>query len=164
MCWGWLSTRQQIRMTRDSSSFTFRLHLCTLQQVHFITSSSLVASYLHFFETFNKHFLKAHRKLSNIYEFLLQRPRQRYIRVLNHQMKKSHEYFFAIVGVLVAIAGLISGIYFGIKETQSDDTTTPCSSNLCLNGGTCAVRGTRYTCACADGYSGDQCQTRRKFS
>ena len=75
-------------------------------------------------------------------------------------MKSRTELFFAILGAVVGIAGLICGIYFGIKETQSDDTTTPCTSNPCQNGGTCAVTGNQYTCDCPTGYFGTNCEER----
>lgn len=35
----------------------------------------------------------------------------------------------------------------------------PCSPNPCLNGGTCTVSGTTYSCGCAAGFEGTTCQT-----
>ncbi|XP_006818169.1 uncharacterized protein LOC100376577, partial [Saccoglossus kowalevskii] len=37
--------------------------------------------------------------------------------------------------------------------------TNPCSSNPCQNSGTCVAFNTYYTCTCATGYAGTQCQT-----
>jgi len=35
----------------------------------------------------------------------------------------------------------------------------PCLPNPCLNGGTCAVSGTSYSCSCVAGFEGTTCQT-----
>jgi len=32
------------------------------------------------------------------------------------------------------------------------------SSKYCINGGTCHENGGSYTCTCAEGYEGDNCQ------
>ncbi|VDI76307.1 Hypothetical predicted protein [Mytilus galloprovincialis] len=36
---------------------------------------------------------------------------------------------------------------------------TPCSSDPCLNSGTCSFSGTTYSCACTYGYYGTECQS-----
>ncbi len=40
-----------------------------------------------------------------------------------------------------------------------------CSNNPCLNRATCTVTGTgsTYTCTCASGYTGNNCQTSKNF-
>ena len=38
--------------------------------------------------------------------------------------------------------------------------TDACSSNPCLNGATCKVVASEYSCTCAYGYTGTTCQTR----
>ena len=39
-----------------------------------------------------------------------------------------------------------------------------CSSNPCLNGGSCTDKINGYTCSCQPGYTGAQCQTSEKYS
>ncbi|KAM8885093.1 uncharacterized protein AB9W97_012868 [Spinachia spinachia] len=34
-----------------------------------------------------------------------------------------------------------------------------CTENICLNGGSCSMSGSIYTCNCAPGYNGDLCET-----
>ena len=34
-----------------------------------------------------------------------------------------------------------------------------CFNNPCLNGAVCTTNGNSYTCSCAAGYSGTNCQT-----
>ena len=36
-----------------------------------------------------------------------------------------------------------------------------CSSSPCQNGGTCTDAVNSYTCACVDGYNGDDCETSK---
>lgn len=37
--------------------------------------------------------------------------------------------------------------------------SSDCSSSLyCVNGGTCMENGDQYSCTCADGYEGNNCQ------
>ena len=40
----------------------------------------------------------------------------------------------------------------------------PCLSNPCLNGATCAVNGNAYTCVCAPGFEGINCETQGENS
>ena len=54
--------------------------------------------------------------------------------------------------------------YYGTNCQYSSVNTNPCSSNPCLNGGTCQVVQTgtgacSYVCLCCGGYSGTNCQT-----
>jgi len=52
-----------------------------------------------------------------------------------------------------------SGAWTGTAPTCVAQTS-PCTPNPCQNGGTCTVTGTTtYSCACADGYTGTNCQT-----
>jgi hypothetical protein len=55
--------------------------------------------------------------------------------------------------VLCKLSSLIKNKYFLLYIKAS------CSSVLCSNGGTCVsmTGGTTYRCACAPGYTGDQC-------
>ena len=43
----------------------------------------------------------------------------------------------------------------------------PCTSSTCLNGGTCTnynnVTRPFYSCSCANGYTGQNCQLCKKF-
>lgn len=52
-----------------------------------------------------------------------------------------------------------SGQWSGTAPTCQLNTGNACSPNPCLNGGTCEPNGGSYTCDCADGYSGMNCQT-----
>ena len=36
-----------------------------------------------------------------------------------------------------------------------------CASSPCQNGGTCTDAVNSYTCACVDGYNGDDCETSK---
>ena len=38
-----------------------------------------------------------------------------------------------------------------------------CSSNPCLNGGSCTDQLNGYICKCRPGYAGAQCQTSKKY-
>ena len=38
-----------------------------------------------------------------------------------------------------------------------------CSSNPCLNGGSCTDQVNGYACKCQPGYAGRQCQTSKKY-
>ena len=38
-----------------------------------------------------------------------------------------------------------------------------CASSPCQNGGTCTDAVNSYTCACVDGYNGDDCETGMCF-
>ncbi|XP_018600554.2 versican core protein [Scleropages formosus] len=35
----------------------------------------------------------------------------------------------------------------------------PCTENVCLNGGSCHMKGTVHICSCAPGYGGERCET-----
>ena len=37
--------------------------------------------------------------------------------------------------------------------------SSPCKPNPCQNGGVCNRKGGSYTCTCAAGYQGNNCQT-----
>jgi hypothetical protein len=53
-----------------------------------------------------------------------------------------------------------NGTWSGTAPTCSMQTGNACSPNPCLNNGTCSTTGgSTYTCACAPGYSGMNCQT-----
>jgi hypothetical protein len=53
-----------------------------------------------------------------------------------------------------------SATWSGTAPTCQMQTPDPCMPNPCLNGGTCAgAGGSNYTCTCASGYSGANCQT-----
>ena len=41
--------------------------------------------------------------------------------------------------------------------------TNDCDPNPCQNGGLCADNVGSYTCTCADGYEGDNCETGELF-
>ena len=41
---------------------------------------------------------------------------------------------------------------------------TPCTAAPCEHGGVCSVDGDSYTCACADGYSGNDCGKNKGHS
>lgn len=58
---------------------------------------------------------------------------------------------------------LVSVILKNINETNSIRTSlilASCDSNPCRNAGTCTVSGTgnTYTCTCAPGYTGNNCE------
>ena len=40
----------------------------------------------------------------------------------------------------------------------NDCEITPCTTDPCLNGGTCSINGGTYVCACTDGFIGSNCQ------
>jgi hypothetical protein len=44
-------------------------------------------------------------------------------------------------------------------KPQPDGPKTACSPNPCLNGGTCSVTSSGFSCACAAGWKGTTCQT-----
>ncbi|KAI0237468.1 hypothetical protein LSAT2_012003 [Lamellibrachia satsuma] len=55
----------------------------------------------------------------------------------------------------------------GTEETTMEDPTTTigisaCESNPCGNGATCVDHDNSYTCACVDGYQGNNCETELK--
>jgi hypothetical protein len=45
-----------------------------------------------------------------------------------------------------------------LKENFKCLDFNPCANSPCLNGATCQVSGSSYTCQCAPGYSGSNCQ------
>ncbi len=47
-----------------------------------------------------------------------------------------------------------------IADSSGDATASACEPNPCQNGGTCAVVGAGYRCACSAGFQGDNCQAR----
>jgi Notch-like protein len=53
-----------------------------------------------------------------------------------------------------------SGAWSGAAPTCVANTSNPCMPNPCLNSGTCtAGAGSSYTCACVNGFTGNNCQT-----
>ena len=46
-----------------------------------------------------------------------------------------------------------------ITQTTDECVPDPCRELPCLNGGTCTADGRDFTCACAAGYEGDNCET-----
>src|SRR5262245_32999946 len=62
--------------------------------------------------------------------------------------------FIAIVAICASGPGGSGG------RADADVGRHPCSPNPCQNGGTCKATGsTRYSCTCASGYSGTDCET-----
>ena len=56
-----------------------------------------------------------------------------------------------------------------VFETQKADgsifyiTVNPCTNNPCKNGGTCTVNGDdSYSCQCAEGFEGADCEKRKQ--
>ncbi|KAK3094142.1 hypothetical protein FSP39_024639 [Pinctada imbricata] len=52
-----------------------------------------------------------------------------------------------------------SGNFGGQKPYSTDNSVTPCTQNPCVQGGTCTVSGSSYTCSCTSAYTGTNCQT-----
>ena len=50
-----------------------------------------------------------------------------------------------------------SGVLISITDINE------CSSNPCLNGGSCTDQVNGYACSCQSGYAGAQCQTGKKY-
>jgi hypothetical protein len=48
---------------------------------------------------------------------------------------------------------------FLVANCGSNPAGDNCSAGPCQNGGVCSDTGTSYSCSCADGYSGDACET-----
>ena len=46
----------------------------------------------------------------------------------------------------------------GFEGTNCETNTNECSSNPCLNGGTCDDQINGYTCHCAAGFIGSKCE------
>ncbi|XP_071145403.1 SCO-spondin-like [Mytilus edulis] len=55
---------------------------------------------------------------------------------------------------------LVFLLVFVINRALSSPVGKPCDNVVCENDGTCQSEGSSYICKCADGYSGDHCETQ----
>ncbi|MBM4378310.1 MAG: hypothetical protein FJ086_03265 [Deltaproteobacteria bacterium] len=60
----------------------------------------------------------------------------------------------ALVALIAGCGGGTSGSNNPNPNTNTTPGMPPCTTNPCLNGGTCTVSGSTFTCACAVGFSG----------
>jgi angiopoietin 2 len=74
------------------------------------------------------------------------------------------KYWILLLGIVTVYLQAVYGspIRDYSRQRRSTDSGV-CASYPCLNGGTCVAGDDGFTCSCAAGYHGDNCQTRKIF-